>query len=55
MLIATPAFTPSPYILLQVVTSTLIYTMEVSNSSRRIEKFSGRGGTISLKEFKATS
>ncbi len=28
--------------------------MEVSNSSRRIEKFSERPGTISLKEFKAT-
>jgi hypothetical protein len=28
--------------------------MEVNSSSRRIEKFSGRPGTISLKEFKAT-
>jgi hypothetical protein len=28
--------------------------MEVSNSFRRIEKLSGRPGTISLKEFKAT-
>jgi len=28
--------------------------MEVSSSSGRIEKFSGRLGTISLKEFKAT-
>ncbi len=28
--------------------------MEVSSSSRRIEKFSGRPGTISLREFKAT-
>jgi hypothetical protein len=28
--------------------------MEVSRSSKRIEKFSGRPGTISLKEFKAT-
>jgi hypothetical protein len=28
--------------------------MEVNNSSRRIEKFSGKPGTISLKEFKAT-
>jgi hypothetical protein len=28
--------------------------MEVSSSSGRIEKFSGRPGTISLKEFKAT-
>jgi hypothetical protein len=27
--------------------------MEVSNSFRRIEKFSGRPGTISLREFKA--
>jgi len=28
--------------------------MEVNNSSGRIEKFSGRLGTISLREFKAT-
>jgi len=28
--------------------------MEVSNSSGRIEKFSGRPGTISFREFKAT-
>ncbi len=28
--------------------------MEVNSSSKRIEKFSGRPGTISLKEFKAT-
>ncbi len=28
--------------------------MEVSSSSRRIEKFNGRLGTISLREFKAT-
>jgi hypothetical protein len=43
--VVAPAFTPSPYILLQVVTSTPIYTMEVSSSSGRIEKFSGRPGT----------
>ncbi len=49
-----PAFTPSPYTPLQAVTSTPIYTMEVSSSSGRIEKFSGRPGTISLREFKAT-
>jgi hypothetical protein len=49
-----PAFTPSSYIPLQAVTSTPIYTMEVNSSSGRIEKFSGRPGTISLKEFKAT-
>ncbi len=36
------------------MTSTPIYTMEVSSSSRRSEKFSGRPGTISLKEFNAT-
>ncbi len=36
------------------MTSTPIYTMEVSSSSRRIEKFSERSGTISLREFKAT-
>jgi hypothetical protein len=28
--------------------------MEVNSSSRRIEKFSGRPSTISLREFKAT-
>jgi hypothetical protein len=28
--------------------------MEVSSSFQRIEKFSGRPGTISLREFKAT-
>jgi len=52
--IVAPTFTPSPYTPLQVVTSTPIYTMEVSSSSRRIEKFSGRQGTIFLREFKAT-
>jgi hypothetical protein len=36
------------------VTSTPIYTIEVKMSSGRIEKFCGRQGTISLKEFKAT-
>jgi hypothetical protein len=49
-----PTFTPSPYISLQVVTSTLIYTMEVNSSFKKIEKFSGRLGTISLREFKET-
>jgi hypothetical protein len=53
MLTITPAFTPSLYILLQAVTSTPIYTMEVNSSCGRIEKFSGRPGAISLKEFKA--
>jgi hypothetical protein len=48
-----PTFTPSPYIPLQVVTYTPIYTMEVNSSSKRIKKFSGRLGTISLREFKA--
>ncbi len=52
--VVAPALTPSQYISLQVVTSTPIYTMEVNNSSRKIENFSGRLGTISLKEFKAT-
>jgi hypothetical protein len=52
--VATPAFTPAPYILLQTVTSTLIYTMEVNSSSQRIEKFNKSLGTISLKEFKST-
>jgi hypothetical protein len=52
--IVAPTFTPSLYTSLQVVISTPIYTMEVSSSSGRIEKFSERPGTISLKEFKAT-
>jgi hypothetical protein len=46
------AFTPSPYIPLQTITSTPIYTMEASSSFRRIEKFNERPCTISLKEFK---
>jgi hypothetical protein len=52
--IVTPIFTPSPYILLQAITSTPISTMEVNSSSMRIEKFSKRLGTIFLREFKAT-
>jgi hypothetical protein len=36
------------------VTSTPIYTTEVSSSFGRIEKFTGRPSTISLREFKAT-
>jgi len=52
--IAAPTFTPSPYTPLQAVTSTPIYTMEMSSSSGRIEKFNGRPVTISLREFKAT-
>jgi hypothetical protein len=52
-LVVAPAFTPSPYIPIQAMTSTPIYTSEVNNSSRRIKKFSGRPGTISLREFKA--
>ncbi len=52
--VAAPAFTPSPYILLQIVTSTPIYTMEVRNSSRKIEKLNGRLGTISLRELRVT-
>ncbi len=52
--IATPTFTPSLNIMLQVITSTPIYTMEVSSSFGRIEKFNGKPGTISLREFKAT-
>jgi hypothetical protein len=34
--------------------STPIYTMEVKSSSGRIEKFSRRLNTISLREFNAT-
>jgi len=52
--IATPAFTPSPCIPLQAITSTPIYSMEVNSSSGKVEKFSGRLSTIFLKEFKAT-
>ncbi len=52
--VAAPAFTPSSYISLQVVTFTPIYTMEVNSSSGTIEKFSEKPCTISLKEFKAT-
>ncbi len=52
MLVAAPTFTPSPYIPLQVMTFTPIYTMEVNSSSGRIEKFSGKPRTISLREFK---
>ncbi len=53
-LIPAPAFTPSSYIPLQVVTSTPIYTMDVNTSSGKIDKFSGRPSTISLREFKVT-
>jgi hypothetical protein len=42
MFVATPAFTPSPYIALQVMTSTPIYTMEVNSSFGRVEKFNRR-------------
>jgi len=48
------AFTPSPYIPLQAMTSTPIYTMEVNSSFGKIEKFNERPITISLREFKAT-
>ncbi len=54
MLTVSLIFTLSLYIPLQVVTSTPIYTMVVSNSFRRIEKFSERPVIIFLKEFKAT-
>jgi len=47
-------FIPALYISLQAMTSICIYTMEVNSSSRRIEKFSGRPSTISLRELKAT-
>ncbi len=36
------------------MTFTLIYTMEVNSSSKRMEKFSKRQGIISLRELKAT-
>jgi hypothetical protein len=54
MPIAASTFTPSLYILLQVVSSTPIYTMEVNNSFGELEKFNGRPNTISLREFKVT-
>ncbi len=47
-------FTPSLYILLQAVTSTPVYTMEVNSSFRKIKKFNRRPSTISLREFKVT-
>jgi hypothetical protein len=40
--------------MLQTITSTPIYTMEVNNSSRRIEKFNKKQGSISWREFKPT-
>ncbi len=52
--VAASTFTTSPYTPLQTVTLTPIYTMEVNSSLGRIEKFSRRPGTISLREFKAT-
>ncbi len=54
MFVVAPALTSSPYIPLQSVISTPIYTMEVSNSFGKIEKFNRRPGTISLREFRAT-
>ncbi len=48
--LVTPTVTPSSYTSLQAITSTPIYTMEVSSSFGKIEKFSGRPGTISLIE-----
>jgi len=54
MLVAAPTFTSSLYTLLQAITSTPIYTMEVSSSYGRIEKFNKRLGTISLREFNVT-
>ncbi len=50
-----PTFTPSPSIPLQTITSTPKYTMVVNSSSFwKIEKFSERPSTISLREFRAT-
>jgi hypothetical protein len=37
-----------------IVTFTPVYNMEVNSSFGKIEKFSGRLGTIFLREFKAT-
>jgi len=53
-LIVALVFTPSSYIPLQAITSTPIYTVEVSSSFGRIEKFSRRPNTIYLREFKVT-
>jgi len=55
MPIAALAFTPSSYISLQAITSTHIYTMEVSSSFGRIEKFNERPSTISLRESRQLS
>ncbi len=51
-----PVFIPPSYLPLQATHTAPSHTfaMEVSSSSGRIEKFSGRPGTISLREFKAT-
>ena len=49
-----PVFSSPSYPPLQAAPPSHTYTMEVSSSSGRIEKFSGRPGTISLREFKAT-
>ncbi len=54
MLTATLAFTPLACIPLQAMIFTPIYTMEVSSLLGRIEKFSEKPNTISLKEFKTT-
>jgi hypothetical protein len=54
MFVAALTFTPSPYIPLQAMTSTPIYTIEVNSSFGKIEKFNKRPNTISLREFKAT-
>ncbi len=51
---ATPAFTTSLYIPLQVITFTPIYTMELNSSFGKIQKFRGRPGSITLREFKVT-
>jgi len=54
MPVITLAFTPSSYIPLQAVTSIPTYIMEANSSFGRIEKFSGKPSTVSLREFKAT-
>ncbi len=51
MHVAALTLIPSLYIPLQAVISTPIYTIEVNNSSGRIEKFNERPSTISIVVF----
>ncbi|CAM6088514.1 unnamed protein product [Calypogeia fissa] len=50
--IATPGNASATFVLQQATSPA--YSMEGSGSSSKIEKFSGRPGTVTLREFKAT-